>query len=578
MSQSDLWVWVCVALYNFCTHVGSRVPHYKDPWQCSSVTTATSPYQFLQWSGNSSDHLFDLVWALVVCSCRQTAPFFLVGKYMRIMLSLTSLSMASGSVVLSHLLPVVSDLCVVCLSLARGLSTLMIFFFLQSSSFLLPWLSLFFSYFQFHRLLLFTISFLLLCLLWGFCLFGFLFHISYSRNLEYGSGTFHQFYKTWYYQFPSLNHVSCTHIICDMLCFHFHLVLRIFAFRIPFTHVLFTSVWSHFYLSGGFRVVFLFLIPRLTPVWSRTHSTWVQLLQTSQVCNMAQEKFHLHKHPMNSKTVSCICWVVCSRNAIKSCWWQCCSVLLYPPDFLSRLSLIQVQHKGPGLLLWAVFPKTHWFSQPCRVLLVCFTYLVPVRCPLVPLVLPEMLAGLSPGLAAPWLSVERGWLIGPTLRGFSGLVLRVVGSHLAVAPGHLASLVTGEESHVHGGQRGYLAGPFAVQVLPGAQVSVCDKRYLRPSRDGIHRPWLLNAGGLLPISLVADARPPLVWSKEGRHPPKLPSVASSGVKTRQVWLAPPSAGNTGGRPLHGFSNAKVPEHVTCFFPPFRLLFCLLLYF
>ena len=71
--------------------------------------------------------------------------------------------------------------------------------------------------------------------------------------------------------------------------------------------------------------------------------------------------------------------------------------------------------------------------------------------PQVLLVLPERLEGLSPGLAASWLSLERGLVIGPKAgRGFPGLALTVTGSRLPVAPGHLVCLSTAEESQVRG--------------------------------------------------------------------------------------------------------------------------------
>lgn len=131
--------------------------------------------------------------------------------------------------------------------------------------------------------------------------------------------------------------------------------------------------------------------------------------------------------------------------------------------------------------------------------------------PQVLLVLPERLERLSPGLAASWLSLERGLVIRPKAgRGFPGLVLTVTGSRLPVAPGHLVCLGTGEESQVHG-DRGYLARPLAMAVCCSrkCQMPRCLSRRRTiwgPARMAHACPGWWTLEGLLLNSLAAVAR------------------------------------------------------------------------
>ena len=99
-----MWVWVCVCGSIQLLHTWRFMcPSPQESWPMLLCSHSHLPHQFPWW-----EETLACVW--VVCSCTQTIPFFLVGKYMRIILPLIFLLMALGSVVLPHLLPVLSDL------------------------------------------------------------------------------------------------------------------------------------------------------------------------------------------------------------------------------------------------------------------------------------------------------------------------------------------------------------------------------------------------------------------------------------------------------------------------------------
>ena len=115
-------------------------PHW-DPEHCTFVTTAST----LDWFScgyKTSKYLFYLDWVLVVCSFLQTGPFLLSWQMYEHKAVLYTLQWLSGSVVLSHFIPDISDLCLLFLVL---LMVCQFLFFPQRSSFLLHWFSLLFS-------------------------------------------------------------------------------------------------------------------------------------------------------------------------------------------------------------------------------------------------------------------------------------------------------------------------------------------------------------------------------------------------------------------------------------------------
>lgn len=104
-------------------------------------------------------------WCLRNCS----VFFFYIVIFMIIQLYAVFLSFNSCTIWndISYFIPDVGNMCSIFVSLARGLSNLLIFFFFWRTNFLFPWVffSVMFSYFQFYFLLLFH-SF---CLFWVYC-------------------------------------------------------------------------------------------------------------------------------------------------------------------------------------------------------------------------------------------------------------------------------------------------------------------------------------------------------------------------------------------------------------------------
>lgn len=121
---------------------------------------------------------------------------------------------------ISYFIPDTGDMCSIFVSLARGLSNLLLFFFWRTN-FLFSWaffFSVMFSYFQFY-FLLFIISFLLLAL-------GLLcFLVSGGNNLNYITPFLILNVSIWCYKFPSQYCFSC---LLHTLCSNFYLVLYTF--------------------------------------------------------------------------------------------------------------------------------------------------------------------------------------------------------------------------------------------------------------------------------------------------------------------------------------------------------------